>query len=98
MVIPASSTEYVSVSVTATPAGAELGATPQFAFLPVTDRGNPADGDWLAGEWDDDATARILVGPDGATTLTPGDWRIWIRIDPLSDEDVVRLSGIVTVQ
>lgn len=98
MVIPESSTEYLSITVTATPAEADLGTTPQFAFLPIVNRGNPEASDWLAGEWDGDTTARILVGPDGDITLTPGDWRIWVRIDPPGEEDVVRLSGIVTVQ
>ncbi|MEU8525267.1 hypothetical protein AB0C77_06640 [Streptomyces sp. NPDC048629] len=98
MVIPASSLEYVSVTVAASPANAGLGSTPRFAFLPSGNRGNPEPADWLPGEWDGDTTARILVGPGGDITLTPGDWRVWVRIDPPGEEDVVRLSGVVSVQ
>lgn len=96
-VIPASSTEYVSVAITTSPAGLDLTATePSWAFLPATDRGNPEAGDWLTGLWDGD-TARILVGPDGATTLTRGDWHVWLRVDPPNNELVVRRAGLLSV-
>jgi hypothetical protein len=93
VVIPASSTEYLSVPVTAQPAGVDLtGTPPRFAFLPETRRGNPTAADWLTGEWDDD-TARILVGPDATATLTRGTWHVWIEIDPPNDELVIRRAG-----
>ncbi|MFD9515933.1 hypothetical protein [Streptomyces sp. NPDC059979] len=98
MVIPASSTEYVTVAVTASPAGVDLTATaPRFAFLTEARRGNPAAADWVTGEWDDEDTARVLVGPDGAATLTRGAWHVWIEIDPPNDEVVIRRAGTLTV-
>ncbi|MEU9415173.1 hypothetical protein [Streptomyces sp. NPDC048272] len=96
MVIPAASTEYVHVPVTVTPTVDLTGEPPRFAFLPATDRGSPEAGDWLDGEWDD-GEARILVGPDGETSLTRGDWYVWISIDPPGVEDIVRLSGTLSV-
>ncbi|WP_328739890.1 hypothetical protein OHA91_22840 [Streptomyces erythrochromogenes] len=98
MLIPASSTEYVTVTVTAQPAGVDLtGAAPRFAFLPDARRGNPTAADWLTGEWDDADTARILVGPDGASSLTRGAWHVWIEIDPPNDELIVRQAGTLTI-
>ncbi|MGP3684141.1 hypothetical protein ACTVZO_05405 [Streptomyces sp. IBSNAI002] len=98
MVIPASSLEYLSVDVTASPAGVDLSGTPpEFAILPDTNRANPSSGDWLTGEWDD-TTARILIGPAGGeTALSRGDWHVWIRIDPPNDELIVRRAGTLTV-
>jgi hypothetical protein len=93
--IPATSTEYLSVSVTASPVGVSVtGTAPQWAFLPATNRGNPET--WLTGEWDS-STARILIGPDGETTLTRGDWYVWVRLDPPNDELVVRRAGTLSV-
>ncbi|MEU6294838.1 hypothetical protein [Streptomyces erythrochromogenes] len=98
MVIPASSTEYLTVTVTARPAGIDLtGTAPQFALLPEARRGNPVPADWVTGEWDDADTARILLGPDGATALTRGRWHVWLRIDPPNDEVVIRAAGTLTV-
>ncbi|MGW9371180.1 hypothetical protein ACWGVR_14355 [Streptomyces xanthophaeus] len=97
MLIPATSQEYLSVTITTAPAGVDLSAVnPRFAFLPDTNRANPASGDWLDGEWDDD-TARILIGPTGVATLTRGDWHVWVKIDPPNDELVVRKAGTLTV-
>lgn len=96
MVIPAASTEYVHVPITLTPAVDLTGTAPRFAFLASTDRGNPEVDAWLTGEWDD-GVARILVGPDGETTLTRGDWHVWINVDPPGVEDIVRLSGTLSV-
>ncbi|MGW7435697.1 hypothetical protein [Streptomyces sp. NPDC054849] len=99
MLIPATSTEYISVTITASPAGVDLtGTPPQFQFLAETNRGNPALADWLTGEWEDSDTARILVGPTGGeTSLTRGDWHVWVRIDPPNDELIIRRSGTLTV-
>lgn len=98
MVIPASSLEYVNVSVGTSPAGVVLTSSPpKFAFLPDANRANPVTADWLTGEWDGTATARILIGPTGAATLSRGDWHVWVRIDPPNAELVVRRSGTVTV-
>lgn len=97
MVIPAGSKEYVHVTATATPAGTVLtGTLPRFAFLPASNRSNPGVSDWLTGEWDGASVARILVGPGGAITLTPGDWHVWINIDPPSVENVIRKAGYLS--
>ncbi|MEU7032718.1 hypothetical protein ABZ958_03405 [Streptomyces sp. NPDC046237] len=98
MVIPASSLEYLRVTVTTSPDGIVLaGAAPRFAFLPDANQANPGAGDWVDGEWDGDSTARILIGPAGDRTLTPGYWNVWVRIDPPNDEVVVRKAGTLTV-
>lgn len=98
MVIPASSTEFVHVTVTA-PAGVDLtGATPKVAILPVSNRANPQTGDWKTGEWASATEARLLVGPDGgALTLTAGDYKVWVSVDPPGSENIVRLSGYLGV-
>ncbi|MER7953854.1 hypothetical protein [Streptomyces sp. NPDC096030] len=98
MVIPASSLEYLSVTVTASPADVVLtGTTPRFAFLLTTSRSNPVSGDWVDGEWDGDNTARILIGPSGDRTLTRGSWNVWVSINPPNDELVVRNAGLLNV-
>lgn len=98
MVIPATSTEYIHVPVTA-PAGVDItGTPPQLAILPVSNRDNPVPGDWHAGTWADGTVARLLVGPDGgAVTLPSGDYRVWISFDPPGSEDVVLMSGYLGV-
>ncbi|MFJ9012331.1 hypothetical protein [Streptomyces canus] len=98
MVIPATSTEFVHVTVTA-PAGVDLtGTTPKLAILPVTNRANPQAGDWKSGEWASATEARILVGPDGGTlTLTRGDYRVYVSVDPPGSENIVRLSGYLGI-
>lgn len=98
MVIPASSTEYVHVPVTA-PAGVDVtGTPPKLAILPVANRANPQAGDWKIGAWANGTEARLLVGPDGgALTLTAGDHRVWVSFDPPGSENVVRLSGYLGV-
>jgi len=98
VLIPASSTEYVHVPVTA-PVGVDItGAPPRLAILPVTNRSNPETGDWQTGVWADGTEARLLVGPDGgALTLTPGDYRVYVSFDPPGSELIVRLAGYLGV-
>lgn len=94
MVIPASSTEYLHVPVTA-PAGVSLAGAPvKIAFVDHGD--NPGDSEWHAAEWADGA-ARILIGPDSALALAPGRYRVWINVDPAGAENIVRLSGSLTI-
>lgn len=95
MVIPASSTEFLHITVTA-PAGTDLTGTPvQIAV--VAHRDNPSGAEWKTAEWTDGA-ARLLVGPEGgALTLSHGDYHVWIHIDPPGVEVIVRKSGIVSV-
>lgn len=94
MVIPASSTEYLHVPVTA-PAGSDLTGMPvQIAV--VAHRSNPSDAEWRTADWDDGA-ARILIGPGTDTALAAGDYKVWVRVDPPGGEDVVRKAGVLSV-
>lgn len=93
MLIPASSTEYLHIPVIA-PEGVDLTGVPvKIAVLPVTNRANPVTADWKTAEWAPASTARILIGPGGAQTLTAGDYRVWITFDPPGAENIVELSG-----
>ncbi|WP_416976702.1 hypothetical protein [Streptomyces sp. T028] len=98
MVIPASSTEYLHIPVTA-PTGVDLSSTtPKIAILPMQNRANPTVGDWKTGEWASATEARLLVGPDGgALTLTAGDYRVWVSVDPPGSENIVRLAGYLGI-
>jgi hypothetical protein len=95
VLIPASSTEYLHVPVTATPNGTDLTGVP-VRIAVVSHRADPADTEWHAAEWVG-AEARILIGPATALTLTPGDYRVWINIDPPGGENVVRKAGVLSV-
>lgn len=95
MLIPASSTEYLHVPVTA-PSGTDLADIP-VRIAVVAHRTNPADGDWHTASWDSGA-ARLLIGPGTASALTAGiDYRVWINIDPPGAESVVRRAGVLSV-
>lgn len=94
-VIPASSTEYLHIPVTATPAGTSLTGVP-VKVAAVAHRNNPASDEWHTASWDGTA-ARILIGPDTGLELAAGDYRIWIHIDPPGAEVVIRRAGILTV-
>lgn len=98
MVIPATSTEFVHVTVTV-PAGADItGTPPKLAILPVSNRDNPEASDWHTGDWGDGTEALLLVGPDGgAITLTRGDYRVYVSFDPPGSENIVRLSGYLGI-
>lgn len=94
-VIPASSTEYLHVPVTATPAGTSLTGAP-VKIAAVAHRNNPGADEWHTATWDG-TTARILIGPGTSLALEAGDYRVWIHIDPPGAEAVVRRAGILTV-
>ncbi|WP_328336754.1 hypothetical protein [Streptomyces violaceus] len=94
MLIPASSTEYLHIPVTL-PAGVDTGSIPVRVAV-VAHRANPADTEWHTAAWDD-TDVRILIGPGSDLTLTAGDYRVWINLDPPGAENVVRQSGILTV-
>ncbi|MET7975743.1 hypothetical protein ABZW44_22410 [Streptomyces mirabilis] len=94
MVIPASSTEYLHVPVTA-PAGVDLTGAP-VRIAVVAHRVNPADSEWQTAAWDS-GSARILIGPGGDLELAPGDYRVWVNVDPAGSENITRRSGILTV-
>lgn len=94
-VIPASSTEYLHVPVTATPTGTDLTGAP-VRIAAVAHRTNPADSEWHVASWDS-GSARLLIGPDSDLELAAGDYRIWINIDPPGSENVTRRAGILSV-
>ncbi|MCM8552314.1 hypothetical protein [Streptomyces sp. STCH 565 A] len=95
MVIPASSTEYLHVPVTA-PAGTDLAEAPVMIAV-VAHGDNPSDDEWHTAEWVE-GVARLLIGPDGgALTLTPRNYRVWITFDPPGAENIVRLAGSLTI-
>lgn len=94
-VIPASSTEYLHVPVTASPAGTSLDGVPVKVAV-VAHRANPASSEWRTASWDD-GSARLLIGPGTGTVLTAGDYRVWISIDPPGAENVIRQSGVLSV-
>lgn len=94
MVIPASSTEYLHVPVTA-PAGVDLTGVPVRIAI-VAHRATPTDSEWRTATWDG-ATAKLLIGPGTDTTLAAGDYKVWINVDPAGSEDIVRKAGILSV-
>lgn len=94
MVIPATSTEYIHVPVTP-PAGVDITGAP-VRIAVVAHRDDPATDDWHAADWVDNA-ARLLIGPGSALTLSKGDYRVWINVDPTGSENIVRKAGILSV-
>ena len=94
MVIPASSTEFLHVPVTI-PAGVDPGATPVRVAV-VAHRDNPSNTEWHDAELVG-SDARILIGPGTDITLTAGDYKVWINLDPPGSENVVRKAGILSV-
>jgi len=95
VVIPASSTEYLHVPVTG-PAGVDLTGTP-VKIAAVAHSDNPSDAEWKTAEWVD-GEARLLIGPDGgALTLTRGNYRVWIAVDPPGAENIIRRSGVLII-
>ncbi|WP_369167793.1 hypothetical protein AB5J49_07965 [Streptomyces sp. R28] len=98
MELPATTTEHVHADVTP-PAGVDItGTPPKLAILPVHNRDNPTAEDWKTGEWVNGTTARLLIGPDGgAVTLTPGDYRVYVSVDPPGSENIVRMSGYLGI-
>ena len=95
MLIPASSTEYLHIPVTA-PAGTDLTAAPMRIAV-VAHADNPADAEWHAAEWAD-GDARLLIGPDGgALELGRGNYRVWIAVDPPGAENITRQAGVLRI-
>lgn len=94
MLIPASSTEYLHIPVTA-PAGVDLTGAP-VRIAVVAHRNNPADEEWRPAIWEAGG-ARILVGPEGEFTLDAGDYNVWINVDPPGGEDIVRRAGTLGI-
>ncbi|MFI1928338.1 hypothetical protein [Streptomyces sp. NPDC020377] len=95
MLIPASSTEFMRVPVTA-PAGIDLATVPMKIAV-VAHADNPSDTEWHTAEWVD-GEARILIGPDGgALTFASGGYQVWITIDPPGAENIIRRAGGLSI-
>jgi len=92
--IPATSTEYLHIPVTL-PGGVSTGSTPVRVAL-VAHRTNPDDDEWHTAAWVA-SEARILIGPGTDIELVPGDYRVWVNLDPPGGENVVRKAGILSV-
>ncbi|MWA08759.1 hypothetical protein [Streptomyces sp. BA2] len=90
MLIPATSTEYLHVPVTAPP-GVDLTGAP-VKIAAVGHRNNPTSTEWKTAEWDD-GEARLLIGPGSTLVLTRGDYRVWVSVDPPGAENITRMSG-----
>ena len=92
--LPAQSTQYISVAVTATYTdGSTFDPTSDlvnFAFIgPYATTSQAADYPptsstvWNSGSWDTNlaSTAHILLGPgNSALTLSPGAYQVWLQI------------------
>ncbi|MER5875470.1 hypothetical protein ABT119_06015 [Streptomyces sp. NPDC001910] len=94
MVIPSASTEFLHVPVTA-PAGTDLTGMPVRIAI-VAHRADPDDSEWQDAAWVA-GVARLLVGPGSDTVLEPGDYRVWINVDPPGAESIVRKAGVLSV-
>lgn len=81
MYIPAASRPELRIPVYP-PAGTDLGAVPvQLAFMP-DDGTEPADADWVTAAWADDSSSEavLVIGPDTATVLAPGEYMVWVAL------------------
>lgn len=98
MELPATTTEFIHIPITPPPGVDITGTPPRLAVLPVSNRDNPADSDWLDGTWGTGPEALLMVGPDGgAITLAVGDYRVFVAFDPPGPENIVRLSGYLSI-
>lgn len=94
-VMPSTSSEYLHVPVTVTPAGTDLSSA-AVRIAVVAHAATPASADWRAASWSG-ATARLMVGAGSELPLVAGDYRVWINIDPPGGENVVRQAGMLSV-
>lgn len=95
----ATSLEEVPVSVTAPIGINPTSDTVQMAFLQAQPPIQPASNQYVAATWQSTTTPYIalcLVGPGGTTTLTQGQYNVWIKITA-SPEIPVKWCGILQV-
>lgn len=103
----ATSLEEVLAVVSADRGGAAVNPTAntvQIAFITSPpETASPGASDWKTASWETDTTtdpdeysAKCLVGPGGAVTLTAGTYYAWVKITD-SPEVPVKYSGIVKV-
>ncbi|MGW0905015.1 hypothetical protein [Streptomyces sp. NPDC002853] len=90
MQIPASSTEYLKIPVTAA-VGVDLTGSP-VRIAAVAHRDNPSGAEWKTAEWAG-GDARLLIGPGSELVLARGDYRVWVSVDPPGAENITRVSG-----
>ena len=97
--IYSTSLEEVPVSVTAPIGINPTGDTVQMAFLPSPPPVQPTSLQYVTATWQSTSTpyvALCLVGPGGVTTLTQGQWYVWIKITA-TPEIPVKYCGILQV-
>jgi hypothetical protein len=97
--IYATSLEEVPVSVTAPVGINPTGDTVLMAFLPVPPPAQPTALEWINASWQSFTAPYIalcLVGPGGATTLTQGQWYVWIKITA-APEVPVKYCGVLQI-
>lgn len=85
----ASSTEFIHVGVTSDPPN-QISAV-EFAFLT---RGTEPP-TWIPGTYKD-GVARVLIGPDDGQVLTPGTYRVRVRVTA-NPERAVLNAGYLTI-
>jgi hypothetical protein len=96
------STTYVLCRVSTTEGGAAADPTTgdvYFAFVDEADNTSPASSAWVAGSWEsgtDGYWARCLVGPDGTTELSEGNYDVWVKVSK-SLETVVSQVGALNI-
>lgn len=87
--VPASSKEYLHIPV----ADGSAGIPGEIAVIPSGVE--PVEDDWKDAVWDN-GSYKLLIGPAGSLTLTPGTYTAWVRLEA-PPEKVVRRSGPVRV-
>lgn len=96
------STQYIQVPVTALESGLPVNPTSNTVSIAfVLGRLNPVTADWQTGTWQTSSVngqyfAQVLVGPDGAVTLTEGAWTVWLQV-VASPETVIIQTGSLVV-
>lgn len=105
--IYASSLEYVTAEVDATLAGAPFdptGDTVEMAFIPL-DQVEPGGADWVAASWETVGSgltvrylSKCLVGPAGATTLAPGLYQVFVRVQDVPEIPVKQAATLLRVE
>lgn len=71
------STEFYRVTVTPSP-DVDLTTLPVRMAFPASEQPPTV---WYAAQWEDDNTARVLLGPDGDVSLTAGAYDVYVEIE-----------------
>jgi hypothetical protein len=93
--VSAASTQYVFVRVDQVESGLRQDPTADTVELGFV-VGSTAPASWVTADWETDATglvpiyrARCLIGPDGAVTLPPGIYGVWVRVTASPEKPVL---------